>query len=120
MLTEDNNNATYQIQSYTENSIIINKISYQKNLIISPNRLLSPWFEGHQKIPSTENLRLLLDFQPEIILIGTGQKNILLSDELLQVLTHLRCGVECMSTPAACRTYTALSSEGRQVVAGLI
>jgi uncharacterized protein len=58
--------------------------------------------------------------RPEILLIGTGAKQVFLRPEQLAPLTEQRIGVECMSTAAAARTFNLLVSEGRKVVALLL
>jgi uncharacterized protein len=35
-------------------------------------------------------------------------------------LTEAGIGVECMDTPAACRTYNILVTEGRKVIAAIL
>lgn len=58
--------------------------------------------------------------QIEVVLIGTGPKQIFLPAAVTSELLALRIGVEVMDTPAAARTYNILMSEGRRVVAALI
>ena len=58
--------------------------------------------------------------RPEMLLIGTGSKQMLLGQEVIGQMLRIGVGVECMSTPAAARTYNILMEEGRQVVAALI
>ncbi len=58
--------------------------------------------------------------RPEVLLIGTGAKQVLLAHRILQPLLRLGIGVECMSTQAAARTYNILMAEGRQVIAALL
>jgi len=58
--------------------------------------------------------------RPEILLIGTGQNQVFLSQDILRPLMRAGVGVECMSTQAAARTYNILMAEGRQVIAALL
>lgn len=60
------------------------------------------------------------DFHPEMVLLGTGQRMLHPEPALTQSLMAARIGLEVMDTPAACRTYNLLASDGRQVVAGLL
>ena len=43
-----------------------------------------------------------------------------LHPKLVASLTAKRIGVECMDSPAACRTYNILMGEGRKVALALI
>lgn len=56
---------------------------------------------------------------PEVILIGTGSKQIFLHPRLTAQLAAHGIGLETMNTPAACRTYMILKSELRTVWAWL-
>jgi len=58
--------------------------------------------------------------RPEVLLVGTGSKQVLLAHRILQPLLKIGIGVECMSTQAAARTYNILMAEGRQVIAALL
>ena len=55
-----------------------------------------------------------------IWVLGLGEQGKILPHKQLIGLHNQRIGVECMSNAAACRTFIALSSEGRQVAAALI
>lgn len=57
---------------------------------------------------------------PELIIIGTGKKQLFISPEVLQPLLSNGIGIECMDTQAAARTYNVLMSENREVVAALL
>lgn len=58
--------------------------------------------------------------RPEILLVGTGNQQILLNPDVLRPLLRAGVGVECMSTQAAARTYNILMAEGRQVIVALL
>jgi uncharacterized protein len=58
--------------------------------------------------------------RPEVLLVGTGERHIMLSRDILDPLIRVGVGVECMSTAAAARTYNVLMAEGRLVIAALI
>ena len=56
----------------------------------------------------------------EVVLIGTGSRQLMLPQSVTAPLLRLGIGVEAMTTQAAARTYNILMSEGRRVVAALI
>jgi uncharacterized protein len=62
----------------------------------------------------------LLELQPEVVLFGSGSQLRFPHPRLYQALSKARIGVECMDTPAACRTYNILMSEDRKVVAMIL
>jgi len=119
-LTEDHSNAIYQIKAYLPNAIVINQETYKKSFIISPNQLIQDWEPNNIQELNEENLMILTTLKSEMILLGTGQQGVMVPAKQLRPLLERGMSVECMSTVAACRTYTVLIAEGRQVVAGLI
>ncbi|MBF2761756.1 MAG: Mth938-like domain-containing protein [Ectothiorhodospiraceae bacterium AqS1] len=58
--------------------------------------------------------------EPELVIVGTGEKHRMLPPTLFAPLMSEGIGVDIMSTPAACRTFNILGSEGRKVIALLL
>ena len=56
----------------------------------------------------------------ELVIFGSGKRIRFPQPAWLQPLMAQRTGVETMDTPAACRTYNILASEGRHVLAALL
>lgn len=56
----------------------------------------------------------------DVLFVGTGGDVAHLPDAVLDRLQEAGIGVEAMASPAACRTYNVLLSEGRRVALALI
>ncbi|NNE54011.1 MAG: hypothetical protein HKN30_16615 [Sulfitobacter sp.] len=56
----------------------------------------------------------------DVLFVGTGADVAHLPDGLAEELQEAGIGVEAMSSPAACRTYNVLLSEGRRIALALI
>lgn len=54
---------------------------------------------------------------PEILILGTGARQLFPASALYRALARQRIGLEAMATDAACRTFNILRSEGRTVAA---
>jgi uncharacterized protein len=67
-----------------------------------------------------EDFAFLLDWKPEIVLLGTGSSIRFPHPRLTADLAAARSGVDVMDFQAACRTYNVLTAEGRRAVAALI
>ncbi|MDL9997126.1 Mth938-like domain-containing protein [Variovorax sp. J22P240] len=67
-----------------------------------------------------EHFAQLASLGAELIIFGSGARIRFPQPAWLQPLMAQRTGVETMDTPAACRTYNILASEGRHVVAALL
>jgi uncharacterized protein len=89
------------------------------NLILSAERIIVDWAVQDPHALSLEDLGAALALEPEIILIGTGERALLPDTELMGALAERAIGLEFMTTPAACRTYNVLVHEQRRVVAVL-
>lgn len=63
---------------------------------------------------------LALAAQTDVLFIGTGAEIAHIPPALRRALEETGMGVEAMATPAACRTYNVLLSEGRRIAAALL
>ena len=66
-----------------------------------------------------ETLHLLAD-DIDVLFIGTGAEIAHIPGDLRTRLEALGIGVEVMNSPAACRTFNVLLSEGRRVAAAVL
>jgi len=90
------------------------------SIIVSASRLIPDWPVSAAGEISTDHITQILELDPEIVLIGTGEHQVFLEPELLMNFYSQPIGVEVMSTRAACDTFNILVSEGRNVVAALV
>lgn len=63
---------------------------------------------------------LALAGQIDVLFIGTGAEIAHLPAPLRATLEEAGLGIEIMSSPAACRTYNVLLSEGRRIAVALL
>ncbi len=117
LLNEDTSDARYQITAYDESSITIGATIVQHSVIVFPTKVVDDWSVQNLQELTEAALEPILMEQPEILLIGTGSRPQRLPAALRNHLEQNRVGVECMTTPAACRSYMALLSEGRNMAA---
>lgn len=110
----------YVIRGYGPGELQINDSRYTESLILTPNQLEPGWKPGPIGEFTTATLEPLLAYDPEIILVGTGDRLHLLGMEFQMRALEAGAGLEVMDTRAACRTFNILMGEGRRVVAGLI
>ncbi len=110
----------YHIRAYTQDSITINDQIYTNSLIIAPEKLITPWAPPSLEALQPEHFSEALALSPEILLLGTGPSFKIPSLTQLIPAYENKISIEYMDTHAACRTYIALLSEGRVVVAMLL
>jgi uncharacterized protein len=108
------------IQAYTDESVVVNGVKFTRSLVIMAERIIPDWkpesFEGLTEADFVS----ILEMRPDLVVLGTGPKQQFPMPALYQSLTNAGIGVEVMNTPAACRTYNILTSEGRKVIAALL
>ena len=63
-----------------------------------------------------QNIEPIVLLCPEVVIIGTGKKQLFLDNKISLALTDRRIGVEYMDTAAACRSFNILLAEERSVV----
>ncbi|TVO77709.1 MAG: hypothetical protein FHK78_04965 [Sedimenticola selenatireducens] len=108
------------IQAYTDESVMVNGVKFTRSLVIMAEQIIPDWkpesFEGLTEADFVS----ILEMRPDLVVLGTGPKQQFPMPALYQSLTNAGIGVEVMNTPAACRTYNILTSEGRKVIAALL
>ena len=113
------NNSKYQIQQLDSHGVTISGKVYTNSLIIMPD-YLKDWDVEKFEMLDVSHFQQICTLQPELLLFGTGQKIHFPAPQLIAPLLNQKIGVEVMDTAAACRTYTILIAEGRQVAAALL
>ena len=88
--------------------------------IITPATIIRDWEPQSLDELTPAHLQQVLEFQPEIVILGTGLQLRFPSTEIMQVCHTAGTGIEVMDTGAACRTYNILAAEGRHVAAALL
>jgi uncharacterized protein len=108
------------ITGYGEGFVSINTERYTSPVIVTRDRPVAHWDVHDFAALERAHLRALLDLKPEIVLLGTGERQHFPRPELMRVFLDAGVGFEAMDTRAACRTYNILMSEDRDVVAALL
>ena len=110
----------YRIDSYDTGSIAVSGNMYRTSIIVSPDSIIDNWPPRVFADLSAEHFDPVLRLKPEIVLLGTGERNRFPPDEIIAPLLSQYIGLEVMDTGAACRSYNFLVAEGRRVVAALL
>ena len=93
---------------------------YRENIVVLPDAVVPDWAPNGFAQLGEADFASLLSYNPEMVLLGTGSKQVFPHPRLLKSLSAARIGVEVMDTPAACRTFNILAAEDRRVAAALI
>ena len=117
--TLDAGRGAYFIAAYREGAVRIGEQEYLRSVIVTPEQLLE-WSATSIRELTIEHLRDALRQQPDILVLGTGNRLVFPPLRLQAALSGRRIGLEVMDTAAACRTYNVLLSEDRRVAAALM
>ncbi|MEJ2589894.1 MAG: Mth938-like domain-containing protein [Candidatus Thiodiazotropha sp.] len=115
----ENTDGGYLIQRYDTGMIVIDEAVFRESLILLPDRIITDWSPSAVHELTAQDFTRLADLEPEIVLLGTGERQHFPHPTLSQSLMERRIGLEVMDTAAACRTYNILMAEGRRVAAAL-
>ena len=105
---------------YGEGYVMINKQRHERNLVVLRDRLVTGWQPAGFDDLAAEHFALIAELEPEIVLLGTGNRLRFPRPELTRALVEARIGLEVMDLQAACRTFNYLAAEERKVAAALL
>ena len=100
--------------------MLINNEPHAQSLIICPDELITPWQVTNVNQLNVSNLDAIITLQPEVVLLGTGNRANFPDAKIIALFAQHGIGLETMNTQAACRTYGILVAEGRRAAAALI
>ena len=118
--SEDRISQGYHVTGYEPGVIFVGGIPKTASFVISLELLIEDWALVYIDELCASHMQPLLELQPELVLIGTGETLKFPSVEHYACLIRQNIGVEIMDSAAACRTYNILLGEGRKVAAGII
>lgn len=119
-LHRDQNASSFAITAYEPGEVCINKTPYSHSLLIHPTQPHTAWRPQNLSELEAVDIIQCLDYQPDLILIGTGAQHHHLPPALLAPLYEKKIGVEVMHSSAACKTFALLSSDQRNVLAAVL
>lgn len=109
------------IQSYREGGFTIGGARYQGPVVVMREKTLA-WEVAAFEELSIASLEPVLAAEPaiQILVLGAGARFAMVSPAFRQALRERGVTIECMATPAACRTFNVLLAEDRRIAAALI
>jgi uncharacterized protein len=108
------------IHGYGPGELQVGQQRYTGSLLVTPDGVLPDWPPATVDDITAKDLFKVLDYRPELVILGTGERQQFPEPRLFVDLMDAGVGYEVMDTAAACRTYNILLGEGRRVVAALL
>jgi len=111
---------TKMFSAHGTDHVVVNGEHYDSSIVVLAEEVRSDWEVNNFDELSEQHFSYFLALNPDVLLLGTGAKQRFPHPRLYQQLSKAGIGVECMDTPAACRTYNILVAEGRRVIAAIL
>jgi uncharacterized protein len=108
------------VTGYDAGGVEINAERFNFSLTVLPETPPSPWNVACFEDLTAEHFETIAATDPDLVILGTGERQRFVHPRLIASLSTRRIGVECMDSHAACRTYNILMGEGRKVTLALI
>ena len=119
-LAEEKSTSRYNISGYNPGEIIVNESAHCESLILSAQSIHCPWLVLSVDQLDESNLQPVLDMNPSVVLLGTGERQIFPDARIFGLFGQIGIGLEVMDNGALCRTFNVLVAENREVVAAII
>ncbi len=110
----------HRINAYQQGSIHVGTECFAASLIVTPSLILRNWPPQTFTEIVAPHFDPVLAIKPDLILFGTGRKQLFPPPDIYQAIAAHNIGFEVMDTGAACRSYNLLLEEGRHVAAALL
>ena len=100
--------------------VMVNGERFDHSIVVLAEEVRNDWAVAGFEALAEAHFSYFIALKPDVLLLGTGATQRFPHPRLYRTLTDARIGVECMDTPAACRTYNILVAEGRRVIAAIL
>jgi len=119
-LHSDPQSSQNTITGYGIGFLEVNQTPYSHALIVQPEGEVLAWPVEEIQDLSEDHFSMISALLPELVIVGTGKRQVFLNPKILQPLIKAKIGFEMMDSQAACRTYNILMGEGRKVLAAIL
>ena len=106
-----------RIQSYSFGVMKVDGKEYRQDLIIFPNRVRSNWWRKQGHSLAVEDLRDVIEFKPELLIVGTGDSGMMaIPAPTEKALQDAGIEVIAQNTGQACGIFNEQTKKGKNVV----
>ena len=116
----DNPGETRVFTAHDPDHVMVNGERYDHSIVVLAEAVRDDWAVANFDALGAAHFDYFLALKPDVLLLGTGARQRFPHPRLYSALTNAGIGVECMDTPAACRTYNILVAEDRRVIAAIL
>lgn len=117
--TLESNTRVNLVRAYSRTELRIGEERIHSSCIVSAEELVIDWPPARFEALTAAHLAAIFALQPEVVLLGTGERQRFPPAEIRAAFAARGVGLEVMDLGAACRTYNILVQEERRAVAAL-
>lgn len=110
----------YRVRHANGRSATVNDEVLHASFALLPDRMLGAWPATRADTLESALFEPLLDAMPQLIVLGTGARQVFPPARVLAMCLQRGIGLESMDNAAAARTYGILAGEGRRVLLAMI
>lgn len=119
-VTPDLESGQRLFHTYGDDFFQLGQEKIESSFYFFAGNVTSPWIKSDISTLQTSDLSWLEGSKTEVLVIGTGRRTAFPSAEVLDYLTSLHIGFECMDSLSAARTFNILVGDGRKVAAAML
>lgn len=119
-LDYDRPDYAYVLRGADGTSALVNERALARSFVIAPDALVDDWDALDAAALTAADLEPVLALHPEVVVLGTGARQVFPPAGVLAACLSRGIGIEVMANAAAARTFHVLAGEGRKVVAAMI
>ncbi len=118
--TRDTAGEAHAILACASGEVRLRDRTVRGSVIVTRDAVLEGWQPPATDALTLEDFARLLPLEPEVVLLGTGDRQQLPAPALYAAFAARGIGLEVMDNRAACRTYNVLLGEYRDVAVALM
>jgi uncharacterized protein len=116
-LTRDARSDVNLIRGYGPGAVRVGERLVSAHCVVAADTLITDWNAPSAADLAASDLEPIFALKPEVVLLGTGPRQVFPSQAVCDAFTARGIALETMDLGAACRTYNILVQEERRVVA---
>ncbi|WP_266158376.1 Mth938-like domain-containing protein [Dyella silvatica] len=108
------------VRRVSAHGVIVVDREFDRSFLLAPDGVVENWPIQAANTLAAEHVEAILTLKPELVLLGTGERQHFPAAAFLAGFLRKNVGIEVMDNAAAARTYNLLAAEGRRVVVAFI
>jgi uncharacterized protein len=119
-LVEQDRGGLLFVRRCAADHVVVVDRTLRSSFLLAGDRVIEHWPATDAAALGAAEAQALLALEPEVVLLGSGPRQVFPPAAFMAEFLTRGIGVEPMDNAAAARTFNVLSAEGRRVVAAFL